>query len=33
MPGIKQIGLEGQPAQHWFDAHAYFNPAQVPTRA
>ena len=33
MPGIQQIGLQGQPVMKWFDAHAYFNPARVPTHA
>jgi hypothetical protein len=33
MPGIEQIGLEGQPQMKWFDAHAYFDPARVATHA
>jgi hypothetical protein len=33
MPGIKQIGMEGQPVLKWFDAYAFFNPARVPTPA
>jgi hypothetical protein len=31
MPGVQQIGLEGQPVLKWFDAHTYFIPARVPT--
>lgn len=27
MPGIQQVGLEGQPQVKWIEAHAYFNPA------
>jgi hypothetical protein len=33
MPGIKQIGMEGQPVLKWFDAYAFFNPARVATHA
>jgi hypothetical protein len=27
MPGIQEVGVEGQPTMKWFDAHAYFSPA------
>jgi hypothetical protein len=33
MPGIEQIGMEGQPVLKWFDAYAFFNPARVATHA
>jgi hypothetical protein len=32
LPGIQQIGVEGQPQTKWFEAHAYFDPA-VPATA
>jgi hypothetical protein len=31
-PAIQQIGVQGQPATKWFDAHAYFIPG-VPAGA
>jgi hypothetical protein len=33
MPGIQQIGLEGQPVLKWFDAYAFFIPTRVATPA
>ena len=32
MPGIQQIGAQGQPEMKWIDAHAYFIPGvRTPT--
>jgi hypothetical protein len=33
MPGIKQVGIAGQPVLKWFDAHAFFTPARVAIHA
>ena len=27
MPGIEQVGVQGQPDVSWYEAHAYFQPA------
>ncbi|MFN2469893.1 MAG: hypothetical protein ABR583_02685 [Gaiellaceae bacterium] len=32
MPGIQQVGMEGQPTTNWYEAHAYFN-SRVPATA